>query len=82
MAICQRCSATIMWGKRKGYDPRERGAFIALEPGPTPHGLYAMVDERVVPDTDAPADAPRYAPHAVFCEAEGKRRRSALSGEP
>jgi hypothetical protein len=83
MATCKQCGTPIQWGKRKGVSPRDRGAFIALEPRQDPHGIYAIVDDRVVlADSDTPEDAPRHQPHQAFCEAQFRPRRSPLSSEP
>jgi hypothetical protein len=84
MPSCKKpgCGAAFIWGLKRGMKPKEPGAFIALEPEESPHGLYAIVDGRVVPADEAPKDAPRHVPHAVFCEGNVKPRRSPLSSEP
>ena len=82
MANCRRCQAPIKWGKRPGKAPREPGAFVALEPDPSPQGIYVIRDDRVHPiDLADEPELPRWLPHAAMCSAEGQPRRSPLRNE-
>lgn len=79
MSVCKRCGAAILFRKRPGMHPRERGAWVPLEPQSDPRGMYAIVNDRVVlADRSAPEDAPRHHPHSAFCEGAGRQRRSPM----
>ncbi len=82
MPTCKQCGEPILFKKRPGAKPYEPGAFIALETDADPHGIYAIVNDRVVfAHAGTPSSAPRHHPHAAMCSAAGRPRRSMTSGE-
>lgn len=76
---CERCGATCIWGKRKGYAPKQPGAFELLDAEPSPIGIFVIIDGRMqVADVGTDPDVPKYTPHRATCARQQGRERAAM----